>query len=139
LATLFFPFGTMECQFAEKWWTMTLKDGAPEYPPIPKSCMFSVKQIEALTKNSEKITIEMMYDVIRMDKVKDEGDTAVTDVARVNIATIFPKRKADAKVNLQFSQLNSAMFGVSGGDVVISGAYSTDGCDEVMENFENEE
>ena len=128
----------MECQFTEKFWTMKLEDGNPQYPPIPKSCKFVVNQIEALTKDSERIVVEMMCDVIRMDMVDDENDAAVTDISRVNIARIFPKKKADVKVNLQFSQLNSAMFCATGGDVAISGVYSTDEDNQVLEDFTNE-
>ena len=73
-----------------------------------------------------------------MDKVDDETDSAVTDVAKVNIAAIFPKKKSDLRVNIPFSYLNTCLIGCNGGRVAVSGVYNNSQND-VMREFDEEE
>ena len=129
----------MDLQFEEKTWSTILEDDVPAYPPIPKNCKFSVNQIEAIDQDVDRITLEMICSVIRLDKLDDESDSAVTDFYNVNIATIFPKKSPSQQINLNFSQYNSASFKAVGGKLALSGVYNNSEVDEIVQEFNEEE
>ena len=129
----------MDLEFEEKIWTAILNDDEPAYLPIPKNCKFSINQIEAIDQNSERISLEMICSVVRADKIDDENDAAVTDIHKVNIATIFPKKSPTQQVNLNFSEYNAVSFRAVGGKLSLSGVYNNSDANEVVQEFNEEE
>ncbi|EAY12903.1 hypothetical protein TVAG_430680 [Trichomonas vaginalis G3] len=129
----------MESFVAEKFWTMTIHSGKPERPPVPKGSRFMLSQIQAVDEKADKILVEMLTEVIRMDKIDDETDTTVTDVAETNIAVIYPKKKSTYATSLVFSEVNDVLFGCDGGDVILSGVYDDTALNEEMAQMEEEE
>lgn len=128
----------MQDFIAEKWWTMTIHAGKPERPPVPKGSKFILTQIQAADDKVDKIVVEMLTETIRMDKIDDETDTTVTDVADAFIAVIYPKKKSSVKTNLPFSEVNDVLFGCDCGEVILSGVYNDTEMNDEMAEMEEE-
>lgn len=129
----------MNLDFPEKWWTMILNNDEPSRPPVPTGSKFCVTQVEALDTNADRITLEMIVQTIRIDKVDDETDSAVTDISKVNIATLFPKKSTTQTVSIEFSQYNDVSFKATGGKLCLSGVYDNSEANGVMQDFAEEE
>ena len=108
----------------DRFFCLHLKDGKPEV--LPDSIQGRngvVTRIQAESTDFQKIAVEAIAQVVRLDKIDDENDSAVSDFIGFTVGTVFPSRPS-TNVNVQFSYLNSLSFQATGGDVVISGLFS---------------
>ena len=114
----------------QKRWDLLLNDDEPSMIPIPEGVNFIINQFHVESFNSKFVTIELIADTIRMDKLDDDDDEAVTKIDNIILATIFPKNP-DFSCQIPFSQYNRASLKAFGGKVFISGIF------EQQNEFEN--
>jgi len=113
-------------------WSLSLTDLEPALVPVKNGYPFAITQIHVSNAKSDRVVVELIADIVRLDKLSDEDDTAVTQIDNIVIAVIYPNVSCDARVMIPFSQYNQASLRSSGGDIQVSGVYS-----KTQSEFEN--
>ena len=106
----------------DQFFCFQLPDGKAEELSRVDGCDLIIQNIIADSSSFDKITVEAIFRVIRLDKTDDENDTAVSDFYAVTLATIFPSNR-NLSVEIPFTSLNSISLRATGGNVKIVGRY----------------
>ena len=109
--------------FNKRSWTLTLKDKEPAYLPVPNGCSCVITGIHCSDISLKKVILEGIIQIIRIDKLGEESDTAQTEIRSTVLASLFPQQNPSVSVTIPFSQFNIPTVRSSGGPLTLTGIY----------------